>query len=169
MLEEIPLPQDWPVGTDSELVRSYIQRHPDYRSYHLLFALKERDNAAYAAVSSDTKARVLASSLQHLLAFNDWILMGARRKVESVPSEALQACGIDAIPHLMPLLNGHRRAVWYGSEDATIAHIYGYRVSDYAYFHIARAIGTEPEFPVDVSERDKLIQQLRVKVRQLDD
>src|SRR5262245_10470454 len=57
---------------DEERAFDYVNRHPDIRSYHLLFFLRTHHNASYKRIPVGTRASILCSALENLPFLNDW-------------------------------------------------------------------------------------------------
>jgi hypothetical protein len=135
----------------------YILKHPDFTSYHLLFALKDRSEPAFDSIPASTRARVLCSALSNLKYLNDWGHLAVSPK-EGLAMRALAATGDAALPCLKPLLEDRRPAPFFGSADATVAA--QYRRADFAYHAAARILNEKPVFAADSKDRDHEIARL---------
>ena len=70
--------------------------------------------------------------------------------------------GRDALPALTALLDNNRVVDWYaGSEEATVANGYGYRIKDFAAFYLGRILNVSVPFHRDPAQRDAEIAKLR--------
>jgi hypothetical protein len=135
----------------------YILNHPDFTSYHLLFALKDRSELAFDSIPPSVRARVLCSALSNLNYLNDWGHLAVSPK-EGLAMTALIATGEAALPCLKPLLEDRRPAPFFGSADATVAT--QYRRADFAYHAAARILNEKPLFAVNSKDRDYDIAKL---------
>ena len=75
--------------------------------------------------------------------------------------EALVAVGEPAIRPLQELLSNLDEAPVFGSRASTTARNLHFRRADYAYRYLMLILGRKPTFPRDLTERDKLIADLR--------
>jgi hypothetical protein len=135
----------------------YILNHPDFTSYHLLFALKDRSEAAYNSIPATTRAGVLCSALSNLKYLNDWGHLAVSPK-DGLAMTALIATGEAALTCLKPLLEDLRPAPFFGSADATVAT--QYRRADFAYHAAALILKEKPVFAADPKDRDREIVRL---------
>ena len=78
-------------------------QYPDFTSYHLLFALKDRSEPAFDSIPASTRARVFCSALSNLKYLNDWGHLTVSPKHGPAMS-ALIATGKAALPCLKHLL-----------------------------------------------------------------
>ena len=136
---------------EEERAIAYIAAHPDYTSYHLLFALPE---ARVQSIAPEVRAAVLCSALAELTYLNDWGHLTVSPR-EGAPSRALTEIGEAALKCLTPLLDDRREAPFFGSADATIGS--QYRRADFAYRIAAKIAGIEPVFHETAEERDAAI------------
>jgi hypothetical protein len=149
---------------DLPMVLDYIQRHPDYKSYHLLFALRRKHVAAYQKISVGIRAAVLCSALKELDFSNDWAepcqsTIDPFRDYET--EQALREIGKPAIHYLLPLLDDRRV---FDSESEGEPAEYSYRRADYAFRYISWILGLPYEFRVNPVERDEQIESLKNKL-----
>jgi hypothetical protein len=140
----------------------YILNHPDFTSYHLLFALKDRSEPAYDAITAAARAGVLCSALSNLKYLNDWGHLAVSPK-DGPAMTALTATGEAALPCLKPLLEDQRPAPFFGSADATVAA--QYRRADFAHHAAALILNEKPVFVADPRDRDREIARLAEHLR----
>lgn len=74
--------------------------------------------------------------------------------------------GLNAVPHLVRLLNESSVLVYAGSEEATIGNGLQYRVKDAVAYYIGKLKGIPVTFHQDVVARDKEIDLLKQKLHQ---
>ncbi|HTA85463.1 MAG TPA: hypothetical protein VK729_04275 [Silvibacterium sp.] len=129
----------------------YILNHPDFTSYHLLFALKDRSEPAFASIPAAVRARVLCSALSNLKYLNDWGHLTVSPKHGPAMS-ALIATGEAALPCLKHLLEDRQPAPFFGSAGGTVAA--QYRRVDFAYHAAALILNEKPVFAADPRNRD---------------
>jgi hypothetical protein len=146
---------------DLQRATAYIEGHADYRSYHLLLAVRKSAPAAYQRLPPTTRANVLCGALGHLVFFNDWghLVDGP---ANGPPAAALVEAGAPALVCLEPFLDDVRGAPFFGSEDATLGSVY--RRADFAYSCAARILGERPQFVYSEAARGRAIARLKTKV-----
>jgi hypothetical protein len=141
-----------------------ISSHPDYTSYHLLWALRQAAPALYESLDTDLKARVFADAITHVQALNDWGYLDPAGSHDGEAARALLALGCAAIAPLKPLLRDDRPAPLFGSEPATLSNSYRYRRKDFAYRYVMLLNGDTPAFDADPAVRDAAIARLAEKL-----
>jgi hypothetical protein len=153
------------LNNDKEISEAvgYIETHPDFTSYHLLFAVRKFDPKAYAKLSAETKARVLCSALVNTVMMNDW----GGLTLDGLAAKALLDTGRAALPYLRPILDNNDSALLGGSSSATVSEIYNYRRADYAYRYASLILSREPMFDYNPEVRDKAIAGLRQQLDQM--
>lgn len=82
----------------------------------------------------------------------------------SATSRRLVAVGKAALPALRRLLDDGRKGRYGGSEEATIASMYAYRVCDLGAALVARIVGVKYEDARDPKARDTQIAALRARL-----
>jgi hypothetical protein len=157
------------VLTPSEVVTGvqYMLSHPDYSSYHLLFAIRRDARKVYDSIPPLVRARVLASALDKYCCYDDWGDLDSPIDERSRASDVLLEVGPVAVPYLIPLLYDKTEARISGSDSATVAAMLQFRRCDYAYQFVSRLLGREVVWSRDLRVRDmeidRLIQDLRDK------
>jgi hypothetical protein len=154
------LSQGPPTADQLTEAERWVAGHPDHRSYHLLFLLREHAAERYERLPADLRARVLTAALGHLKYLNDWGYLDPAESYDGKAAKALLALGAAALPHLRPLLTDRRPAPLFGSEEATMSHRYQYRRADFAARYVALILGEEAPFAEQVSQRDRAIATL---------
>ena len=138
----------------------YIKEVKDYRSYHLLFAVKNTSDEAYKRLPADVKIMVLTSALRELESLNDWSRLHPDESSDGEAATALLQLGKGAISHLAPILKISDPAKIFGSEESIASSEYGYRRKDFAYRYISLILEKNPKFSADPKDRDKAIEVL---------
>lgn len=141
-----------------------ITARPDASGYHLLMTLRRAAPAAYAAIPAEVRARVLTDALRNTGYLNDWGHLGPGGGHDGPAAQALLAIGDAAVGPLRELLDDDHPAPLMGSESATIASMYGYRRSDYAYRYLRQLRGEDPDFAEDPAARDVAHERLAEEV-----
>lgn len=163
-LQESPTLSSMQFNADTiKTAEKYIKDHPDYTAYHLLLGLRKKEPDAYDRIPDDTRASILCSALEHLNYLNDWGYLEPSESYDGIAAKALIETGKAAVDCLVPLLDNKKPAELFGSEEATLSHMYHYRRNDFAYRSLARILGVEPRFEKDPGERDKEIAKLKEK------
>ena len=148
------------------VAEKHIKARKDYRSYHLLFAVKNTSKKAYEGLPVDTKIMILTSALRKQKPFlNDWGRLEPQESYDAESGRALLELGKGAINYLKPMLKDSTRVRLYGSEDALASSEYQYRRKDFAYRYISLLLNKEPEFSANPKERDKAIDVLAKQLR----
>jgi len=150
---------------DVQAAVDYVRQHQDYTAYHLLFALLRGAPEAYERLDEGARARVLASSLQHLKFLNDWGYLDPHGSHDGEAAVALLELGDQAVGPLEPVLDDGRPAPLFGSEPATLSSMYGYRRKDFAHRYLLLILGEEPSFDPDPASRDDAISRLKASLR----
>jgi len=153
--------------TDKQLLfaKKYVEAHRNYRSYHLLFAIKNTSANVYDSISTEAKLMILVSTLTEQTNLNDWGYLDTKNSFDGPPAQALLLLGKDAITALKPLLNDSTRVYLYGSETGTSSTKYAYRRKDFAFRYVSLLLGDTATFANDLMQRDNAIDGL---IRQLD-
>jgi hypothetical protein len=109
-------------------------------------------------------ARVYAAALADNFTetANPWGLPGV---LDGLAAEHLLAIGEPMVPELLNLLDNDKRVYYEGSEEATLGHLYGYRVKDLAAYHIGKIRNTPLKLDEDPSRRDETIEKLKNAVK----
>ena len=154
LMESAVLPAVQPGPEDIQAAEEYIGGHKDYTAYHLLFALRRHAPEVYQSISDETKAEILCSALAHQTFLNDWGYLDPDESHDGEAAKALLELGPPAIRCLESLLNDRRPAPLFGTEEATMSSIYGYRRGDFARRYHALLLGKEPSFHAVPEERD---------------
>lgn len=146
-------------------IRALTQRicaAPDYRSFHLLFALKQLAPREYCRLSAKTKAAILVSNLEHVSLSNAWgcLTTLGHRASHDVATQALISLGPVAIPYLEPLLQCADR-IDVGGHEGVVSEAHQWRKKDYAYRFIKILIGQVPLYDASPEVRDELIDGLK--------
>jgi hypothetical protein len=161
-LVESEVPRRLPLGEDEvSAATDFVLEHPDFTSYHLLFALKDRAESRYASIPARVRAEVLCSALANLTYLNDWGHLAVVPKAGPA-MRALVATGDAALRCLGPMLEDGRHAPFFGSADATIAS--QYRRADFAYHAAASILGEKPAFAPSAEQRDREIAALAERI-----
>jgi hypothetical protein len=142
----------------------FVKAHPDYESYHLLWAIRECDKQLFQSVPEETKAAILASALEKQRFVNDWGRPGPGEGFDYFSALALMETGPRAIRYLLPLLDNRTEAPRWGSADATISSMYKYRRCDYAYRYVCLIQNRPALFAIDPVDRDGNIASLKLAV-----
>jgi hypothetical protein len=144
----------------------YLRNHPDFTAYHLLFLLRHYAPKDYESLPADIKAEILCSSLANVQCLNDWGYLAPKEPYDGIAAQALLQVGKSALPYLLKLMNDKNDAPLFGTEEATMSHLYRYRRADFAYRYAMLVLGRQPTFPADASERDRLIIVLQRELSQ---
>jgi hypothetical protein len=143
---------------------SAIRDHPDYKSYHLLMAVRGTNPRAYKELPAKLRASVLCSTLKEQASFDDWKDPDSKSVDlgDATDSEkALIECGVAAIPYLLPLLDDHTEA-WQSEYEEEPE--YEYRRADYAFRYVCWILKMPYSFQPEPADRDKDIATLKKKV-----
>jgi hypothetical protein len=143
---------------------AYIKTHADYTSYHLLLAVRKYHPASYKDVANDDKAAILCSALANSIFLNDWGYLDPSESYDGESAKALLETGKVALKSLTPMLADGKEAPLFGSEEATMSHVYKYRRKDFAARYAAVILGLTPTFSRDLKERDRDIEALKAKL-----
>jgi hypothetical protein len=144
---------------------SYIKKHANYTSYHLLLAVRKHFPMAYKEVSNDDKAAILCSALKNTIYLNDWGSLTPSDSYDGESAKALLEIRKVALKSLTALLEDNECAPLFGSEEATLSDLYKYRRKDFAYRYVSLILGHSPAFRADSKERDKDIETLKAKLK----
>ncbi|HEV7999463.1 MAG TPA: hypothetical protein VGP63_06265 [Planctomycetaceae bacterium] len=144
---------------------AYIKKHTDYTSYLLLMGLRKHYPAAYKAVSTEDKSAILCSALRNTMSLNDWGNLSPSSSFDDRSAVALLETGKVGLKYLVPILDDCNSAPLFGSEEATISHVYRYRRKDFAYRYASLILGKSPVFRADPKERDKDIETLKAELK----
>lgn len=152
---------------DVPKLKSYIRRHPDFRSYQCLLALCRDFPEAFKAIPVEVRAAVLCSALKNAPFLNDWGELGAPAEfyLDYEPAKALLDIGYPAIPFLRPLLDDPNPATLEGSEEATHSEECQYRRCDWACQFISLILEVPYRFSESPAERDKGIALLKSSLK----
>jgi hypothetical protein len=148
-------------AVERDIAIEYVLSHPDYRSYHLLFAIRRDRRTAYDAIEPTVRARVLASVLSRHVGYDDWNNLDVpldHRRSDVV--ESLLETRTAAIPYLIPVLHDQERICISGSDAATFAWLVHSRRCDYAYQFITSALGRKVIWSANPDVRDREIGRL---------
>jgi hypothetical protein len=110
------------------------------------------------------RAKVLAATLAEHRQLNDFGYLAPDGSYDGPAALALLELGRAAIPALRPLLDDTSQAFLSGSEEATMAKLYGYRRADFAFRSLAQIVGEDATFEKDPARRDEAIAALRAKL-----
>jgi hypothetical protein len=144
--------------------KKVIEDNPNYRSYHLLMALRKTNARAYKKISANVRASVLCSTLKKQTCFDDWMAPDCETvKVMHVTDseKALVECGLPAIPNLLRLLDDHTEACDSENEEEPE---YEYRRADYAFRYASWILKIPYSFQPEPADRDKDIARLKRKL-----
>jgi hypothetical protein len=130
---------------------------PDRRSILGLLALRQIDKDLYGELDPAFRVEVLVDTLRTSQTFNIW---GLPHLYWEDAARALIGEGRQALDALRPLLEDHRPAPMWGSEEVLESQAYSYRVSDYAWAISMSILGEEVRIPMSPEERDKLIGEM---------
>jgi hypothetical protein len=147
------------------MAEKHVKDQKDYRSYHLLFAIKNTSKKVYNGLPGETKIMILTSALSEQSNLNDWGYLDTKKSSDGRSAEALLQLGTAAIKHLTPLLEDSTPASLYGSEAGTMSEHYKYRRKDFAYRYVMLILGEQPTFHADPKERDNDIEALKAKLK----
>jgi hypothetical protein len=148
---------------DVRAATAYLRLHADYSAYHLLFALRRSAPEVYRDIPKGIRAGILCSALAHLKHLNDWGYLDPRESFDGEAACALLETGASALNCLEPLLDDHRSAPLFGTEEATMSSLYQYRRRDFAYRYVSLISGLRPSFDPKPEERDRKVEQLKAK------
>ena len=145
------------------LFKEYIAKHPDYSSFHLLFALYRDFPDTYREIPVNARASILCSELRNVRYVNEWgLLSGDYEYVQnSKPAKALLDLGKSGIPFLVPLLDDPSKAPLEGSEEAEFSDFCEFRRADYACEFLSFILNIPYVFSESASERDKGIVRIK--------
>jgi hypothetical protein len=153
------------VASDVQEALKYINKHPDFTAYHLLFAIREYYPKFYNDISNNTKATILCSALKHTRFLNDWGFLSPHGSFDRDSATALLETGESGLKQLTILLDDKESVRLFGSEEATMSETYMYRRSDFAYRYISLILREPAVFHADPKERDKDIEKLMAKLK----
>jgi len=142
----------------------WIEANPGHSAFHLLMALGRGAPDVYAGIPPAVRAKVLAATLAEHRQLNDFGYLAPDGSYDGPAAYALVELGDAAIPALRPLLDDHSRAFVSGSEEATMAKLYGYRRADFALRYLQLILGEDTTFDKDPARRDEAIAALREKL-----
>jgi len=144
----------------------HISKHSDYRSYHLLFALRRDHRDIYNKIPVSICATILSSTLEKIDCLNDWgdLRLEPEDYLDYEPVKALLDIGKPAVPYLLPLLEDNTPATLEGSEEATDSYEAKYRRADWACRFISLILKFPYRFSEDPEERDMGIAALKRKL-----
>jgi hypothetical protein len=89
--------------------------------------------------------------------YNDWGYLEPGGSHDGEAARALLELGPAAANCLRPLLADRSTAPLFGSEEATLSSLYGYRRCDFAYRYLVKLRGGDPAFDRDPAQRDRAI------------
>ena len=165
LIESAALAETQLDATSALEARHYVTQSKDATAYHLLFALQTHAPDVYRALPADVRAAVLCGALGQLKWLNDWGYLDPSESYDGRAAKALLETGASALLCLRPLLEDLRPAPLFGSEEATMSHMYKYRRADFAYRYISLISGHEPGFEPNPDQRDPSIRQLAERLR----
>jgi hypothetical protein len=128
---------------------------PSTSSLLALLALRRISPADYKGLEPALRSQILLGSLRTSKFFNSW---GLPHVAWEEAGKALIEEGRGVESALVGLLDDKREARVWGSEGATEALKYRYRVCDYAWALLNEIRGKPVPIPEDPAERDKLIE-----------
>ncbi len=161
LLRDNPMkPSDIPPALD------FLNANPNYRSYHLLLAIRRYYPNSYSTIAESTRAQILVSALQHLNWLNDWGYLHPNKSFDGESAIALLETRNKALPYLRPLLDDDSKAPLFGSEIATVSTKYNLRRKDFAFRYISLILGDAPTFHQDPIIRDQHIATLKTRLHQ---
>lgn len=128
----------------------------DRSSLLSLLALRRVSPTAYHTLEVSFRVNVLVSALETSRYFNTW---GIPNDYWEDAAKALIEEGTPAAAALIKLLSDKRPAPVFGSEGATVAEKFHYRVCDYAWAMLNEIRQQKMELPADPAERDRLIEK----------
>ena len=154
------------VLSDAEAARvvAYLNAHPDESAYHALIALLRTRENDYRRIPASVRAEIFCAALRTQQFLNDFGYLHPTEPFDGESARALLETGDAARPCLARLLDDRDPAPLYGSEAATIAHMYRFRRRDFAYHYLSRILGSQPQFDPDPAVRDPLIDALKRRV-----
>ena len=103
---------------------------------------------------AERKAAILVDALRTQVFLNDFGLLDLSESFLRPAGKAVVELGEVALPALKGLLGDEGAAPLMGSEEATLASLYGYRRKDFAYFLMCGIEGKGYVFEAGVKERD---------------
>jgi hypothetical protein len=125
------------------------------KEYFKLMALKKLNTDLYNAVKPDSGAAILTDALANSEFFNAW---GIPDVYWESSAKAIIEYGPASTPYLEKLLDDHRPAPVWGSEETAIYERFKFRVCDYALALIyALSPGDKKPLPESPQERDTMI------------
>jgi hypothetical protein len=151
-------------GDEAEAAARWIEANPGHSAFHLLMTLERWAPDVYAGIPAEVRAKVLAATLAEHRQLNDFGYLAPDGSYDGPAALALVELGRAAIPALRPLLDDTSKAFVSGSEEATMAKLYGYRRADFAFRYLAQILGEDPTFEKDPARRDEAIAALRAKL-----
>jgi hypothetical protein len=148
----------------AEAAARWIEANPGHSAFHLLMALGRGAPDVYAAIPPEVRAKVLAATLAEHRQLNDFGYLDPDGSYDGPAAHALLELGQAAIPALRPLLDDTSHAFLSGSEEATMAKLYGYRRADFAARSLQQILGEDAPFDKDPARRDEAIAALRERL-----
>lgn len=148
---------------DPSVLLCLIRDRQDYRSYHLLMALRAWYPKEYSELPDETRAKILCSSLAESRVMNDWGRVDVSADFTS--AQALVELGQVAIPGLLEVM-ANKTAVRYVSMNALVDEAFAQfhiRICDYAYRYYCLIVGVRPVFHQSSVDRDQMIDAVRRK------
>jgi hypothetical protein len=144
------------IGADS--IIAVIHEIHDGNALLPLLLLRELYVRQYLEIPDTSRSFILTEALEQSRTFNTW---GLPNLYLENASKAMIESGMAAYPALRRVLSETRPApIWGGGQEGMEAARYKYRVCDYALFFIRKIKGDSTfVLPMDVLERDKLIQE----------
>lgn len=106
------------------IAEKYVTDKRDFRSYHLLFAIRNSSKKSYDGLPSEIKMMILVSALAEQKNLNDWGYLDTDRSYDGLAAVALLQLGKGAIKYLRPMLNDATPASLYGSETGTMVNCF---------------------------------------------
>jgi hypothetical protein len=151
-------------GDEAEVAARWIEANPGHSAFHLLMTLEHGAPEVYAGIPAAVRAKVLAATLAEHRQLNDFGYLDPQGSYDGPAALALLELGQAAVPALRPLLDDLSRAFLSGSEEATMAKLYGYRRADFALRYLSQILGEDASFDKDPARRDQAIAALREKL-----
>lgn len=144
-------------GEVAASLRTAVSR-PGASSLLGLLALRRISPPEYKSLDAGLRSQVLLDSLRESKFFNTW---GLPHVAWEEAAKAIIDEGQAVESALVGLLDDKREARIWGSEGASEALRYRYRVCDYAWALLNQIRGEPVPIPEDPAERDKLIEAAR--------
>ena len=150
-------------ATDVSRALERVLHDDEARTYQLLFALRRAAPERAAMIPAERSAAIIISALTRLIYLNDFGYLDPGGSYDGEAAAALLETREEAIPALCGLLDDDRPAPLFGSEEATLSALYGYRRKDFAAYLLSNLLGEHTSFEADPSNRDARIEALRAR------